>query len=116
MPHQSRVVPHTTSDGSRIVLVELVNRPGMFVTLDRTDWDACMADGHPPALYSKANSNRSRFTVVFKAHGRRKPINAAQAILKPPAGYVAGRRSGDALDLRRANLRVVRYGAAKQAC
>jgi hypothetical protein len=103
-------IPVIDRDGNRLFVIELTNRPGLFVRMDREDWLSWCAEGRPQALYAVSGMGRYRWTVGYKTpgKGRKGYMNAAHAIMKPPPGYVAGRRSADPLDLRRVNLRVLR--------
>lgn len=107
---QDHAIPVIDRDGNRLFLIELTNRPGLFVRMDREDWLSWCAEGRSRALYAISGMGHYRWTIAYKTPGkdRKGYTNAAHAIMKPPPGYVAGRRSADPLDLRRVNLRVLR--------
>lgn len=109
---QGRIVPVTDKDGNRLTLIELSNRPGAFVWMDREDWERWVRDGLPKALYAVHGTGRRGWTVAYRTQeaGRKKWTNAAKGIMRPPPGYLAMRRSADPLDLRRGNLKVMRAG------
>lgn len=107
---QGRIAPVIDRDGNRLTLIELSNRPGAFVWMDREYWRRWVMDGLPQALYAVHGNGRRGWTVAYWTieAGRKTWTNAAQGIMRPPPGYRAMRRSADPLDLRRANLKVLR--------
>ncbi|MGN6422942.1 MAG: hypothetical protein ACTHLA_06495 [Asticcacaulis sp.] len=106
-------VIHTTDDRNHpVVLIELSNRPGLFCGMDRADWEAWLEAGRSQSLYAQSGGGgvNRKFQVAYsdRENGRTGYATlVARSIIQPPPGKVVRRLSGDPLDLRRCNLRLM---------
>lgn len=110
--HKANVI-HTTDDRNQpVVMIELSNRPGLFCRMDRADWEAWLEAGRSQSLYyhSAGAATARRWMVAYsdRENGRTGYATlVARSIIQPPPGKVVRRLSGDPLDLRRCNLRLM---------
>lgn len=103
---EPQVIFGNAADGAEVVMVEIVRRPGTFVTLDRADFDRWKAAGRPLRFYLNQNGPWTGTTrVVFANPAVRGALSGlARELLRPPAGAVVSYRDGNQLNLRRSNL------------
>lgn len=106
-----RILFTTGPEGAPVVKVELTNRPGLFATLDREDFDNLISWGFPRRWF--LNPSGTGHAYVRFAPGRFKGSNetVARTLMQPGKGVIVTYRNGDRLDLRRANL-LLRHGRA----
>lgn len=111
-----RVLRAQDERGDPIVMVEIVRRPGTFVTLDPEDFDRWQASGRPTRFWLNQNGPLTgTVRVVFSnpaVQGRLSGL--ARELLQLDEGEIVFYRDGNQLNLRRSNL-AARRGFASGA-
>ncbi len=93
-------------DGDEVALVEIVRRPGTFVTLDRAVFDSWAGAGRPLRFYLNQNGPwTGTARVVFANPAVRGQLSGlAREMLQARPGTVVRYLDGNQLNLRRSNL------------
>ena len=95
-----------TNPEPSVVKVELSNRPGVFATLDATDWTAWIAAGLTRTLFAAGNGQGKEYILHFDPAHPHSGASVARTLVNPGPGKVAKYFNGDPTDLRRANIYV----------
>ena len=113
---QGALVGTRDDDGSEIVLVEIVCRPGVFAKLDRVDFERWTAAGREPRFILSRNGP---YTGTYRVGFANRDVRGgfaglARELLGAEPGQVVTYLDGNQLNLRRSNL-VLRTGRARGA-
>lgn len=90
-------------DTPALVRVEMANRPGVFATVDRKDFDRWKAEGRSTRWFLNGVGAR-QYVRVYDPTYAGGLVSVVRLMFLPRQGRIVRYRNGDRLDLRRDNI------------